>query len=84
MNARNEPNWWTLATSTHVVRMSLLTAAIAAPILIWTNHGEALSAGTIDTLGLLRIGLCFAIPYGLQTILTVSTIRAERKRSRRS
>ncbi|MDX8414544.1 MAG: nitrate/nitrite transporter NrtS [Mariprofundales bacterium] len=56
-----------------VVRTAFKFALIVGPILVVINHGDAILAGTMDTVAWLKCALTMLIPY---TVSTLSSINA--------
>ena len=67
-----------LALQRDVVLRALKTSALVGVLLVLINHGDALAAGSVDALRLLKILATFAVPYGVSTYASVATLRALR------
>ncbi|MCR9276776.1 MAG: nitrate/nitrite transporter NrtS [Pseudomonadaceae bacterium] len=65
----------TLASRADVVRRALRTALLVGTLLMLINHGDALMAGDVDGMRLLRIVLTFLVPYGVATYASVQALR---------
>ena len=68
---------WRVAFQAAVVRRGLFFAAIVGPVLIAINHGDALAAGEVDGVRILKMGLTLLVPYVVSTASSVMAVRRE-------
>jgi class 3 adenylate cyclase len=70
--------WIRTARDRHVVRRSLVTAAVVGSILVLINHADDLVGGQVTTATLLQIGLTLLVPYLVSTASSVAAIQRHR------
>jgi len=66
--------WFKTARDPVIVRCSMKYAFIVGPVLVAINHGDAIMQGTVDGVGLFKIGLTMMVPYLVSTFSSVGTI----------
>ena len=68
--------FWSLVIRRDVVTRALKTSSLVGIILIIINHGDALAAGEVDLVRVLKMLLTFAVPYCVSTYASVSTLQS--------
>ncbi len=71
--------WFKTARDPAIVRCSMKYAFIVGPVLVAINYGDAIVQGTVDGVGLFKIGLTMMVPYLVSTFSSVGTICKMRK-----
>jgi len=66
--------WFKTARDPAIVRCSMKYAFVVGPVLVAINHGDAILQGTVDGVGLFKIGLTMMVPYLVSTFSSVGTI----------
>jgi len=61
-----------IARQPEVVYTALRFAVIVGPILVFINHGDAILAGTMDSLTWLKSALTMIVPYTVSTLSSIS------------
>lgn len=72
---------WAAATERQIVRRALGFSIVVGVILIGINHADALLAGELDAVRLVKIGLTLLVPYAVSTLSSVASLRDEHRRS---
>jgi hypothetical protein len=75
VSAGGAPGFLRLACEPPVVRRALLFAVVVGSVLIGINHGDALLAGDLGPVRLLKMGLTVLVPYAVSTLSSVAAIR---------
>ena len=70
--------WWRAACEPKVVRRGLMYSLIVGPILIAINQGDAIAAGVVDRVAVIKMGLTLLVPYLVSTFSSVGAMRGER------
>jgi hypothetical protein len=65
-----------VACQPEVIKCATKFALIVGPILVFINHGDAIMAGTMDTIAWLKSGLTMIVPYAVSTLSSISAYRA--------
>jgi len=66
--------WFKTACDPAIVRCSMKYAFVVGPVLVAINQGDAILQGTVDGVGLFKIGLTMVVPYLVSTFSSVGTI----------
>ena len=66
--------WFKTACNPAIVRCSVKYALIVGPVLVAINQGDAILAGTVNGVGLFKIGLTMVVPYMVSTFSSVGVI----------
>lgn len=59
-----------------VIRTALRFALVVGPILVFINHGDAIIAGTMNTIDWFKSGLTMIVPYTVSTLSSISAYHA--------
>ncbi len=66
--------WFKTACDPAIVRCSMKYAFVVGSILVAINQGDAILAGTVNGVGLFKIGLTMIVPYMVSTFSSVGVI----------
>ncbi len=67
--------WLRAAFEPQVVQRGILYSVIVGPILIAINQGDAIAAGAVDRVAVIKMGLTFVVPYLVSTFSSVGAMR---------
>jgi len=68
-------SWLQTALDPSIIRSAIAYALVVGTILVSINHGDAILAGDVSPLRLLRISLTVMVPYLVSTCSSVSALR---------
>lgn len=67
--------WLQVAVRRDIITRSVKVALVVGTILVAINHGDALLAGELDSVRILKMALTYLVPYAVSTYAAVSAIR---------
>lgn len=67
--------WFAVTFQRSIYRRAIKVGLIVGTILVIINHGDALLAGDLSLRRLVKIGLCYVVPYLVSTYASVSALR---------
>ena len=70
--------WLRAAFEPQVVRRGVLYSVIVGPILVAINQGDAIAAGAVDGVAVIKMGLTLVVPYLVSTFSSVGAMRGGR------
>lgn len=70
--------WLRAAFEPQVVRRGVLYSVIVGPILIAINQGDAIAAGAVDRVAVIKMALTLLVPYLVSTFSSVGAMRGRR------
>lgn len=71
-------SFWSIASSTAVVRRALRVALVVGVLLFLINYTDRLLSGAMNTADWLKVALTFLVPYGVSTWSAVGALRGEK------
>jgi len=66
----------TLALRPSIVKRGLVFSVVVGTILVLINHGDAIFAGALTTVQMLKMALTYVVPYVVSSLSSIQSIIA--------